>query len=61
MSLETYNEIKNAFDTLGNAPLSVIKQQIRYNISYTDIKIVKVMMFGHAEPADTVKHIVFTL
>ena len=61
MSLETYNEIKSAFDTLGNAPLSVIKQQIRYNISYTDIKIVKVMMFGHAEPADTVKHIAVTL
>ena len=61
MPLETYNEIKSAFDTLGNEPLGIIKQQIRYNISYTDIKITKLMLFGLDEPKNDVKHITLTV
>ena len=57
MPLETYDEIKGAFDTLGNEPLGIIKQQIRYDISYTDIKIVKRMLFGAEEPKNDVKQV----
>jgi hypothetical protein len=57
MPLETYNEIKSAFETLGNEPLGIIKQQIKYNISYTDIKITKLIMFGVEEPKNDIKHI----
>lgn len=42
MSLDTYKEIREVIDALGpEEPLNIIKQNLRWNISYTDIKIAK--------------------
>lgn len=45
--MDTYREIKQVYDIMGNEPLSVIKQQLRYSISYNEIKIVRAFEFGN--------------
>jgi len=50
MSENTYLEIKAAFDVAGaEAPLKFIKDSLRNNISYTDIKIARQILFGSVE------------
>jgi ATP-dependent DNA helicase PIF1 len=59
MPLETYQEIKAAFEEFGNEPLSVIKPHVKYSIGYTDLKLVKYALFGKDDaPPSTIKHII---
>ena len=46
IDLSVYNEIKAIYDVLGNAPLNIIKEQLRWSISYNEIKVVKYSLFN---------------
>lgn len=46
IDMDIYNEIKKVYDIMGNEPLHVIKQQVRWSIGYNELKIVRNSMFG---------------
>lgn len=50
MSEDTYSEIKAAFDVAGaESSLKFIKDSLRHNITYTDIKTARQILFGNME------------
>ena len=54
MSKDIYEKIKNVFDELGNISANAIKEQLPWSISYMEIKLVRLIMYGKENETKTI-------